>query len=246
MVVLGKKDLNISYQVGKKRQFNESLSSLVINLGNEGSDEMIFEKDPKTKNERVVKRPKLTMEKENESEDIVVKKTEGNVTPMKSIGKNNEANAYSTELEKEEHEKKGMYNSPLFWSKSEEEQMIGFSSNENIGDADASFIDCLNGSQYSFVLETPEITSTPLKEKCGRSQISTSQGKDTAFKYQFHDNLPIVPRFNTKGVYLNEKRKFTPYSIDRLDQDSFLFNDDGDDLNQCAISSSVVTIIDSD
>lgn len=244
MVVLGKKDLNVSYQIGKKRQLNESLSSLVINLENEDSDEIIFEKDPKNENGRVLKRPKYKME--NEGEKSAIKKRKENSTQIC------EANAYSTGLHKEELEDKNVYNSRLFCNNSDEVHMMGFNSSGCMCDADASFIDCLNASPYSLASDTPDtpdITSTPLKEKCRKSRKSRksiSKAKDAVLKYQCQDNFPIVPCFSTKGVYLSEKRKLTPYNIDRLVHDSFLSNENVDDLHQRAISSSVITIIESD
>ena len=255
MVVLSRKDANISYQNGKKRHLNENFDCLTPNLNHETANDILIKNNLDGK----IKRYKHSNNQTNNPDDPSKNKYNFITNPdfldqkeiiRPSLLSNNEKSEELKDNDKSNYNKR---------SENEIQEMNDLDTKDYYSndDSDVSFVDYIKIQQNSDGFANIATTSTPIKNcynKTGSKEYLPDTNElqthiiaknENYFNYIFQEDLPILPTFNTHGVYMNEKRKLTPYSKDIFEQEyvSMLEYENNPDENH--ISSSNISVIDS-
>ena len=255
MVVLSRKDANISYQNGKKRHLNENFDCLTPNLNHETANDILIKNNLDGK----IKRYKHSNNQTNNPDDPIKNKYNFITNPDFLDQKQIKEPLLLSNNEKSEELKSKNESSYNNRSEKENQEMNDLSTKDYYinDDGDVSFIDYIKLHQNSNGIANIATTSTPIKNRYNKTgnkeylsdtnelQTHIIAKNENYFNYIFQEDLPILPTFNTHGVYMNEKRKLTPYSKDIFEQEyvSMLEYENNPDENH--ISSSNISVIDS-
>ncbi|XBW35620.1 hypothetical protein QEN19_001194 [Hanseniaspora menglaensis] len=212
MVVLENKDLNLSYQIGKKRQLNDTISFAMASLNSGGSEDLPIKAN--LLNDIDLKRHKNGIENKKEKEidnessvlfftdelvrhiaDHTSSVSSDNIRSLHSKGEWNDF--YNSELNQEESSSYHPWNISFFDFDLQHENLL--------------------------FLQTFAYTSTPKKRspasitsECSDDQSSFGKlfGIQPRYNYELKNSASGNGYFHNNNVYLNEYRHLTPYTHD--------------------------------